>query len=308
MLPMPTSASTSSTGAFGVEPATLSVRCASMPSSRPPSTLTSPTPGLGVDLERDVLRHRDHEAADAEACVDGRGAGRERDGTEVDIELSHAELVARLECGKGRGLLVLIPDARGNRDRRRCSNPERREQDQPEEDESADASLRHRSDRDRHADNCDACGERDREVDVVHVEHRKQAEQTGGRKQCAEHRREERRPRRRARRRWRARGWCRAGGRCCAWHGVGCERRCVGCRRRRARPAVAIRDVPPDERRAAERGREPQVAGAGPEARLGERQERSEGEQAHPEEKPGAVTVPAKRSRPRTTPRSARPG
>ena len=68
--------------------------------------------GASVDLERDVLRHGDHEASDADARFDGSGAGRERDGAEVEVELSHAELVARLERGNSRGLLRLLPDAR----------------------------------------------------------------------------------------------------------------------------------------------------------------------------------------------------
>jgi hypothetical protein len=53
--------------------------------------------------------------------------------------------------------------------------------------------------------------------------------------------------------------------------------------------------MPPEERCAAERRCEPEVAGVGPEACLGERQECSEREQAHAEEEPRAVTVPAER-------------
>ena len=53
--------------------------------------------------------------------------------------------------------------------------------------------------------------------------------------------------------------------------------------------------MPPDDRRPAQHRGEPEVAGAGPEACFGEREERTEGQQADAEEQPGLVAPRAQR-------------
>ena len=71
MLPMPTSASTSSTGASGVEPANAERPVRVDAVVAPAEQVDLADSRLGVDLERDVLRHRDHQAADAELASTG---------------------------------------------------------------------------------------------------------------------------------------------------------------------------------------------------------------------------------------------
>jgi hypothetical protein len=53
--------------------------------------------------------------------------------------------------------------------------------------------------------------------------------------------------------------------------------------------------MPPDERRADERRREPDVPRAGPEARLRDREECAEGDQANADQEPRVVTALAQR-------------
>ena len=61
------------------------------------------------------------------------------------------------------------------------------------------------------------------------------------------------------------------------------------------RPLRPIRHVPPDDRSADQRRREPDVPGAGPEARFREREQRAEGEQADSDEEPGLIAAAAQR-------------
>jgi hypothetical protein len=68
-----------------------------------------------------------------------------------------------------------------------------------------------------------------------------------------------------------------------------------GGRLGRDRRILALRDVPPDECAAHEERREPHVAGAGPEARLREREERAEGDEADADEEPRVVAAAAQR-------------
>ena len=81
----------------GVDPATLMRLLRVDAVVAPAENVDLADSGVSVDLERDVPRHGDHEVSDADAGVDGGGAGRQRDGAEIEVELADAELVARLE-------------------------------------------------------------------------------------------------------------------------------------------------------------------------------------------------------------------
>ena len=140
MLPMPTSASSSSTGRPASARQCSNVRWASIAVVALAEHDDLADSRVGVDLERDVLRHGDHEASDADVRVDGRGAVRERDGAEVEVEVADAELVARLERGKvagcscfsptpdeiETGVIAAIPNAASRMSPRKTSPPTRR--------------------------------------------------------------------------------------------------------------------------------------------------------------------------------------
>ena len=188
-------------------------------------------------------------------------------------------------ASSGRATLSPIPGPEAHGQGRR--GREAGEEHEPEDDEPSDTAAHRRPDRDRTADDRQGDGERHGQRDVVDVGHGEETEETRGRQERAEHRQEERRSLGARRRRRRARRARRPGsghgGLACI--GVGDDLRLA--------VALAVRDLPPDERGADEYRAQPERALVRPQIGLGDDDQAADSQQPETDQEPRLVAPSA---------------